>query len=125
MPRFYITQPEAYVLSFLPSHQFYAEHRQAYHDYATPRLIADLLKKVTPDEAAKLLQYVIDRVALRYEKVKDRRLRYELACYRSWLANAQAQIIAQTKRPERTGTPSLIAAMKQIVGLKDTTNSHH
>lgn len=93
MPRTYITQTEAYVLSFIKGGKFQAEHRQQIHDQVTPRLIGDLLKDYDALDAAAILQYVIERIDLRYEKAKDRRYRYELGCYRSWLANAQAQIM--------------------------------
>ncbi len=92
MARNYITQTEAYILSFIHGGKFQAEHRQQYHDHVTPRLIGDLLKEYDAFDAAAILQYVIERIDLRYERAKDRRYRYELACYRSWLANAQAQI---------------------------------
>jgi len=98
MARNHITQPEAYVLGFLPSGQFHAEDRQLYHDHVTPRLIADLAETYDYEDAIALLGYVIERINIRYDRAKDRRLRYELACYRSWLLNAKGQIEADYRQ---------------------------
>lgn len=92
MARYYITQAEAYILNFLPSAKFHAEDRQLYHDHVSPRLTRDLLETYDYEDAMAILSYVIDRIDLRYARAKDRRHRYELACYRSWLANMRGQI---------------------------------
>ena len=92
MPQTYITQSEEWLLSFLPAGQFHAEDRQIYHDHVSPRLIRSLLETYDYEEAIGLLDYVIERIDLRLDRAKDRRLKYELTCYRSWLMNIRAQI---------------------------------
>lgn len=94
MPQTYITQAEQYILSFIAGNQFHAEDRQFYHDHVSPCLICDLLETYDYEDAIALLGYVIDRIDIRREKAKDRRLKYELLCYRSWLMNMRAQIEA-------------------------------
>jgi hypothetical protein len=101
MARNYITQAEAYVLSFLPSGQFHAEDRQLYHDHVSPKLIRDLLENYDYEDAIAILTYVIVRIDIRYDRAKDRRHRYELACYRSWLVNMRGQIEADYAPEER------------------------
>lgn len=94
MVRDYITDAERYILSFITGGQFHAENRQLIHDQVSPLLIKDLLETYDFEDALSLLDYVLERVDGRREKAKDRRLRYELLCYRSWLMNLKGQIQA-------------------------------
>lgn len=119
MARYYITQTEAYVLSFLPSGQFHAEDRQLYHDHVSPKLIRDLLENYDYEDAIAILTYVIVRIDLRHDRAKDRRHRYELACYRSWLMNMRAQIEADYAPEERRDT--MMAMIQRYFGR----HSHH
>ncbi|GGZ19571.1 hypothetical protein [Asticcacaulis endophyticus] len=116
MPQTYITQSEEWLLSFLPAGQFHAEDRQLYHDHISPRLIRELLKNYDHEEAIGLLSYVIERIDIRHGKAKDRRLKYELACYRSWLMNIRGQIEAN-HAPELAAErrTSFIETMKRFV----------
>lgn len=52
---------------------------------------------------------------VRHARAKDRRVKYELACYRSWLANAKGQI-EQMHRPQvaQTRRQSAVAAIRQL-----------
>jgi hypothetical protein len=119
MARYHITQAEAYVLSFLPSAQFHAEDRQLYHDHVSPKLIRDLLTTYDYEDAIAILTYVIQRIDIRYDRAKDRRHRYELACYRSWLMNMRGQIEADYAPEERRDT--MMAMIQRYFGR----NSHH
>lgn len=116
MPNTYITHSEEWLLSFLPAGQFQVEDRQLYHDHVSPRLIRELLQTYDYEEAIGLLDYVIERIDIRLDRAKDRRLRYELACYRSWLMNIRGQIEA-SHSPERAAErrTSLMEAMKRFV----------
>lgn len=88
----YITQSEEWILSHLPAGRFHAEDRQLYHDHVSPRIIRGLLSDYDYEDALAFMDYVIARVQIRLDRAKDRRLRYELTCYLSWLANIRAQI---------------------------------
>jgi replicative superfamily II helicase len=116
MPQTYITQSEEWILSHLPAGQFHAEDRQLYHDHISPRLIRELLKNYDYEEAIGLLDYVIERIDIRLDRAKDRRLRYELACYRSWLMNIRGQIEA-SHSPERAAERriSFMEALKRVI----------
>lgn len=119
MTRHYITQAEAYVLSFIAAGKFHAEDRQLYHDHVTPRLIRDMVGRLGADDAVELLQYIIDRIDIRYHRTKDRLRRYELNCYRSWLANAQAQI----ERDHRPKTAmGFMEAVNRIIGRQQPSS---
>ncbi len=119
MTRHYITEAERYVLSFIAAGKFHAEDRQLYHDHVTPRLIRDIVERLGADDAVELLQYIIDRVDIRYHRTKDRLRRYELNCYRSWLANAQAQI----ERDHRPKTAmSFMEAVNRIIGRQQPSS---
>ena len=119
MARNYITQAEAYILSFLPSAQFHIEDRQLYHDHVSPRVIRDLLEGYDYEDAIAILTYVIQRIDIRYDRVKDRRHRYELACYRSWLAIMRAQIETDYAPKERRA--SVIETIHRYFGR----HQHH
>lgn len=116
MPNNYITQSEEWLLSFLPAGQFHAEDRQLYHDHVSPRLIRELLKHYDYEEAIGLLDYVIERIDIRLDRAKDRRLKYELTCYRSWLMNIRGQIEADYA-PERAAQrhTGIMAAVRRII----------
>jgi|GEM_PF-2105795 len=114
MARYYITQSEAYILSFLPSGQFHAEDRQLYHDHVSPRVIRDLLENYDYEDAIAILTYVIQRIDIRYDRAKDRRLKYELACYRSWLMNMRGQIEADYQPEKRRA--NVIEAIHRYFG---------
>jgi hypothetical protein len=118
MTQNYITQAEAYVLSFIAGGQFQAEDRQLYHDHVTPRLIRNLVDKLGVDDAIKLLQYIIDRIDIRYARAKDRRWKYELACYRSWLANAQGQIERDHSQKPK---PTFFEAVQRIINRQQSS----
>ncbi|MDC7696164.1 hypothetical protein PQU94_17955 [Asticcacaulis sp. DXS10W] len=115
MARYYITQAEAYLLSFLPSCQFHAEDRQLYHDHVSPRLIRDLLLTYDYEDAIAVLTYVIERIDIRHDRAKDRRHRYELACYRSWLANIRGQIENDYAPDRAVQRPSFMEAVKRVI----------
>lgn len=116
MPNNYITESEKWILGFLPASQFHAEDRQLYHDHVSPRLIRELLKHYDYEEAIGLLDYVIERIDIRLDRAKDRRLKYELTCYRSWLMNIRGQIEADYA-PERAAQrhTGIMAAVRRIV----------
>ena len=118
MTRHYITEAERYVLSFIAAGKFHAEDRQLYHDHVTPRLIRDMVGRLGADDAVELLQYIIDRVDIRHHRTKDRLRSYELNCYRSWLANVQAQI----ERDHRSKTAmGFMEAVQRIIGRQQTS----
>lgn len=117
MPNIYITDAEKWILSFLAAGQFHAEDRQLYHDHVSPRLIHDLLSTYDYDDALAFMDYIIERVEIRYGRAKDRRLRYELTCYLSWLKNMRGQIEADYA-PERIEARriSFVEAVQRILG---------
>lgn len=119
VPQTYITQAEQWILSFLAAGQFCAEDRQLYQDHVSPRLIRSLLETHDYEDALVFMTYVIDRVEIRHGRAKDRRLKYELACYRSWLMNMRAQIEADYAPEERRDT--MIAMIQRYFGR----HSHH
>ncbi len=82
----------------------------------SPGLIRELLKHYDHDEAIGLLTYVVERIDIRLDRAKDRRLKYELACYRSWLMNLRGQIAATNRAEPATGRhTSLMGAVKRII----------
>lgn len=101
MPTTYITAAERYVLSFIADGRFDVEDRQLYHDHVSPRIIQDLLATYDYEDALTILDYVIDRVETRHNRAKERRRKYELACYLSWLKNMRGQVEADYAPKER------------------------
>lgn len=117
----YITQSEQWILSHLPAGQFHAEDRQLYHDHISPKLIRDLLGDYDYEDALAFMDYVIERVQIRLDRAKDRRLRYELTCYRSWLANIRGQI-ENDYAPDRAAQrrPGFMEAVKRVIARQAT-----
>ena len=116
MPNIYITKDERHVLSYIAGGQFDAQDRQLYHDHVTPRLIRELTSEHGQEGAVALLDGVIARIDIRRARAKDRRCRYELACYRSWLANAKGQIEgAMHRRSAQPAAPTFMEAVKRII----------
>jgi len=119
MPDIYITESEKWILNFLPSGQFQVEDRQLYHDHISPRLIRELLMHYDYQDAIDLLNYVIEKIDIRLGRAKDRRLKYELACCRSWVMNIRDQVEADYS-PERATErrAGFIEAMKRLVARR-------
>jgi hypothetical protein len=89
MPQIYITQAEAYILSFFDGGKFEAEHRQLHHDYTMPKVVRAIRDQYGYDDGIDLLDYVIHRVEIRQQHAKDRRNRSEIGTYLCFLMKSK------------------------------------
>lgn len=120
----YITQSEEWILSHLPAGRFDVQDRQLYHDHISPKIIRGLLSDYDYEDALAFMDYVIERVEIRLDRAKDRRLRYEITCYLSWLMNIRRQI-ENDYAPERAAQRHIgfIEAVKRVMSRQANPNA--